>query len=58
MVSAVNLWLVLVLSLACWIGLLGVILLFALSGFGFVCFEGILLFGLRRLVGFIVSGDG
>ena len=45
MVSAVNLWLVLVLSLACWIGLLGVILLFALSGFGFVCFEGILLFG-------------
>ena len=30
-------------------------LLFALSGFGFGCFVGILVFDLRRLVGFIVS---
>ena len=40
-----------VLSLACWMGLLGVTLHFALSGSGFVCFVGILLFGLRRFVG-------
>ena len=38
----VSLWLVLVLSLACWMGLLGVILLFAWFGSGFVCFVGIL----------------
>ena len=38
----------------CWMGLLVVTLLFAWFGFGFVCFVGILLFGLRRLVGFIV----
>ena len=41
----VSLWLVLVLSLACWMGPLGVILHFAWCGFGFVCFVGILLFG-------------
>ena len=41
-------WLVLVLSLACWMGPLGVTLHFALCGFGFVCFVHILLFGLLR----------
>ena len=35
-------------------GLLGVTLHFVLSGFGFGYFVGILLFGLRRLVGFTV----
>ena len=44
-------WLVLVLSLACWMGPLGVTLHFASSGFGSVCFVGILLFGLRKFVG-------
>ena len=34
----VSLWLVLVLSLACWMGLLGMILLYARFGLGFVCF--------------------
>ena len=40
--------------LACWMGPLGVTLHFVWCGFGFVCFVGIWLFGLRRLVGFIV----
>ena len=43
----VSLWLVLV-SLACWMGLQGVILLFAWFCFGLVCFVGILHSGLRR----------
>ena len=38
----VSLWLVLVLFLACWMGPLGVIPLFAWFGFGFGCFVGIL----------------
>ena len=50
----VSLQLVLVPYLASWMGPLGVALLFVWSGFGFVCFAGIWLFGLRRLVGFIV----
>ena len=50
----VSLWLVLVLSLAFWMGLLGVILLFVLSGFVFVYFVGIWLYGLWKLVEFIV----
>ena len=41
----VSFWLMMVLYLACWMGLLGVILLFVLCGFGFGCFAGILLFG-------------
>ena len=45
---AVSLWLVLVQFLVCWMGLLGVILLFAWFGLGFVCFVDILLFGLLR----------
>ena len=50
----VSLWLVLVLSLACWMGPLGVAQHSLLSGFRFVYFVGILLIGLRKLVGFIV----
>ena len=36
-------------------GPLGVTVLFVLSGFGFVCFVGILIFGLRKFVGSTVS---
>ena len=43
-----------VLCLACWMGPLVVILLFVLSGFVFVYFVDFWLFGLLRLVGFIV----
>ena len=50
----VSLWLMLVLSLACWMGPLGVILLFVLSGFGFVYFVCMWLFGLLKLGGLIV----
>ena len=50
----VSLWLVLVLSLACWMGPLGVTQQSVLSGFGFVYFVGIWLFGLPKLEGFIV----
>ena len=39
------------LSLACWMGLPGVILHLVSYGFNFVCSAGILLFGPRRLVG-------
>ena len=47
--------LMLVLSFACWMGLLGVTLFFVLLGSGLGCFVGIFLFGLLRLVGFIAS---
>ena len=50
----VNLWLMLVLSLAFWMDPLVVISLFALFGLGFACLGGILPFGLLRLIGFIV----
>ena len=50
----VNLWLVLELCSACWMGQLGVTLHFVWYGFGFVCFVGILLFCPRKLVGFTV----
>ena len=50
----VSLWLVLVLFLVYLMGLLVVTLLSVLSGFVFVYFVGIWLFGLPRLVGFIV----
>ena len=50
----VSLWMVLVLSSACWMGLLGVLMLSVWCGFGFGCFAGILHFGPRNLVGFTV----
>ena len=50
----VNLWLMLVPFLVCWMGLLVVTLHFVWSGFVFVYFVGIWLFGLLRLVGSIV----
>ena len=50
----VSLWLVLGLCLAFWMALLGVALCFVLSGFGFVYFVDIWLFGLLKVGGFIV----
>ena len=47
-------WLMLVLFLACWMGPLVVTMHFVWSGSVFVYFVGIWLFGLLRLVGFIV----
>ena len=52
----VSLWLMLVLSLACLTGPLGVTLHFVWSGSVFVYFVGIWLFGLQKLVAFIVFG--
>ena len=53
-VLVVSLWLVLVQSSASWMSLLGVTLLFAWFGLGFVCFLGILLFGPLKLAVLIV----
>ena len=50
----VSLWLTLALFVACWMGPLDVTLCFVLFGFGFGCFVGIWLFGLQKLLGFIV----
>ena len=54
----VSLWLVLVLCLAFWMGLLVVILLFVLFSLGFVYFVDIWLFGQLSWAGLSSFGDG
>ena len=54
----VSLWQVLVLSSTCWMGPLGVILLFDWFGLGFLCFVGILFLAISSWSSIPSTGDG